>query len=116
MNTIDTAVPGPHALARSTDPATSAAAARTLRRHTTLAALLAAYAERPQGLTALEAATAAGLDPWQASKRVSDLLNGQLIAPAVDADGHDLCRRGTSGRLQRVLRITATGLDRWEGN
>ena len=98
--------PKAKALARSSDPASSKAAARSLNRETMLRVLLLAFAH--QSATAEEAATAAEVDPWAASKRVSDLLNAGLIEVAV-ANGKEIQRRGSSGRFQRVLRITDEG-------
>lgn len=104
----DSGVPDAGKLARKGDPATSKAAARTLERSSMLHALLREFAKAD--LTGEEAATRANLDPWAASKRVSDLLNAGLIEP-IEADGELLTRAGTSGRQQRVLRITMNGAD-----
>jgi hypothetical protein len=98
--------PKPKALARSSDPATSKAAARSLSRESMLRVLLAAFGHK--NATAEEAATAAEVDPWAASKRVSDLLNSGLIEVAI-VNGNEITRRGSSGRFQRVLRITNEG-------
>jgi hypothetical protein len=98
--------PKPKALARSSDPATSKAAARSLSRESMLRVLLTAFGHK--NATAEEAATAAEVDPWAASKRVSDLLNSGLIEVAI-VNGNEITRRGSSGRFQRVLRITDEG-------
>lgn len=66
----------PGKLARREDPQTSHKAARhaAYRSGSRKAVLLEAYyAAYPYGMTDLQAATAAGFDPWQASKRCSDL-------------------------------------------
>jgi hypothetical protein len=97
----------PHELARLTDPETSHAAAKALGggAETMRRTLLSVFAGGGSGLTAEEAAGATGIDPWQASKRVSDLLAAKLIEPT------GRTRRGTSGRMQRILRITQGGID-----
>ena len=99
-------VPGPGALARRGDPGTSKAAARNLDRESMLHALLSSF-ETISG-TAEETALRADIDPWAASKRVSDLLNAGLIEVAT-VNGKELQRRGSSGKFQRVLRITDRG-------
>ena len=99
-------VPGAKALARKSDPATSKVAARGLERESMLRALLVAFNDMSS--TSEEAANAANVDPWAASKRVSDLLNAGLVEVAT-ANGKDLTRRGSSGKFQRVLRITERG-------
>lgn len=100
--------PEPRTLARATDPDTSHEAAKmlaggagTMRRD-----LLRVFAmERVGGYTAEEAADYAGYTPADGAwKRVSDLLNAKLVQVDV---GHE--RRGRSGRMQRVLRITDLG-------
>lgn len=101
-------MPAPFALARKDDPSTSKKAARSLERESSLMALLAQFATRD--LTFEEAAYAAGIDPWQASKRVSDLANAGYVEPILTEDG-PLTRKGQSGRQQRVLRITMSGSD-----
>lgn len=105
---ITGSVPGPRALARRSDPGTSKAAARDLERESMLAALLKEFARAD--LTAEEAAQRARLDPWASSKRVSDLLNAGHIEPII-VDGEPLTRKGSSGRQQRVLRVTMRGSD-----
>lgn len=98
--------PKPKALARKSGPATSKAAAHSPNRESMLRVLLLAFAQ--QSATAEEAANAAEVDAWAASKRVSDLLNAGMIEVAV-ANGKEIQRRGSSGRFQRVLRITDEG-------
>jgi hypothetical protein len=95
----------PHELARRTDPATSHAAARALggKAGTMRRQLLVTFSLGEA--TGEEAAIASGLDRWQASKRTSDLLAAGLI---VDTGR---TRTGTAGRQQRVLQITAEGLE-----
>lgn len=105
---ISASAPGPRALARRGDPGTSKAAARNLERESMLAALLTQFARAD--LTAEEAAQRASLDPWASSKRVSDLLNAGHIEPIL-VDGEPMTRAGSSGRQQRVLRITMLGSD-----
>ena len=94
-------MPAPFALARKDDPSTS-------KKESSLMALLTEFASRD--LTFEEAAYAAGIDPWQASKRVSDLANAGYVEPIVTDDG-PVTRKGQSGRQQRVLRITMSGSD-----
>lgn len=99
-------VPGARALARRGDPSTSKSAARSLDRESMLHVLLSSFASISG--TAEEAANRAGIDAWAASKRVSDLLNAGLIEVAT-VNGKELQRRGSSGKFQRVLRITERG-------
>lgn len=103
---VSASVPGPKALARRGDPGTSKAAARNLDRESMLHALLSTFATISG--TAEETALRADIDPWAASKRVSDLLNAGLIEVAI-VNGKELQRRGSSGKFQRVLRITERG-------
>lgn len=98
--------PRARALSRRNDPATSKSAARSLDRESMLRALLLVFGNMSS--TAEEAANAAGIEPWAASKRVSDLLSAGLIEVAI-ANGRELQRRGSSGKFQRVLRITDSG-------
>jgi len=105
---VSASVPGPKALARRRDPGTSKAAARNVERDSMLTALLTEFARAD--LTAEEAAHRAQLDPWASSKRVSDLLNAGHIEPII-VEGDTLTRAGSSGRQQRVLRITMRGSD-----
>lgn len=105
---VSASVPGPKALARRGDPGTSKAAARNVERDSMLTALLTEFASAD--LTAEEAAHRARLDPWASSKRVSDLLNSGHIEPII-VEGDTLTRAGSSGRQQRVLRITMRGSD-----
>jgi hypothetical protein len=86
--------------ARATDPATSHAAAASMREESKglRAELLAVYQGRPTGLTMDEAAELAGIPTWAASKRISELRAAGMI---VDTG---LTRPGRSGRLQAVCR------------
>ena len=95
----------PGRLARRRDPQTSHDAARSLAGHagTVRRQLLQAYRSAPEGYTSEEAAAHAAIDPWQASKRTSDLKALGLIA----ATGQ--VRSGSSGRAQQVLAITDAG-------
>ena len=106
---LSAAAPGPGALARRSDPATSKASARKVERESMLRALLMQFARAD--LTAEEAAEQAGLGAsdgyW---KRVSDLLNAGHIEPII-VEGELLTRPGSSGRQQRVLRVTMSGSD-----
>lgn len=98
--------PAPRELARLEDPDTSHAAARALagKAGTMRRRLLAVYVKAPGGLTAEEAADRAGFDPAEGPwKRVSDLTNMDLIRPTGKT------RAASSGRQQRVLRITDAG-------
>lgn len=104
--------PDPAQLARVTDPDTSKAAAvklggkagtmrlKLLREFNTARSYAAS-----QGLTSEEAGEFAGYTAEDGAwKRVSDLLNAGLIEDSGEQ------RRGSSGRMQRVLRITEVGL------
>jgi len=85
--------------ARAGDPATSHAAAATFSRPraaSMMGALLAAIESADFGLTAEEAAHRTGLDPWGASKRMSDLARKGLIADT------GTTRTGTSGKAAIV--------------
>lgn len=84
--------------ARADDPWTSKEAAASLSgRETLMNRLLDVFLGCPGGMTAEEAADGAGLDRWQTSKRVSDLLSAEML---VDSGR---VRAGRSGRSQRVL-------------
>lgn len=86
-------------VARGADPDTShAAAPTTSARHTVMAQLLAAIKQRP--MTTEEAAAVAGLDHWQATKRMSDLKATEQVTDSGER------RKGASGRQQIVWRIT----------
>lgn len=89
--------------ARNTDPSTShTAAARLSDKRTMLRTLLTLYTR--WDLTAEEAAREAGYTAADGAwKRVSDLLRLGLLE---DTGEH---RPGSSGRGQRVLRITDAG-------
>lgn len=103
--------PEPRELARTTDPDTSHAAAASLdagRAGTMRRKLLDAYGERHEALTAEEAAERAGYTKADGAwKRVSDLIRSGLVRDTGER------RPGTSGRDQRVLRITDVGLKVW---
>ena len=92
-------------LHRTTDPDTSrdAVPASDSRRAMSLR-LLATFTDAEH--TSEGAAHAAGVDPWQASKRVSELIQQRALEPTGEK------RKGESGRAQRVLCITELG--RWE--
>jgi hypothetical protein len=106
---LSASAPGRNALARRKDPSTSKAAAQAVERESILRALLTQFARAD--LTAEEAAAQAGLDErsgyW---KRVSDLQNAGHIETII-VDGEPLTRTGSSGRQQRVLRVTMAGSD-----
>ena len=88
--------------ARTTDPATSKAAAASVDAQPMIDVLATLYERYSRigfgGMTAEEAADAAGFDPWAVSKRVSDLIRQGIIAPT------GRTRPGSSGRQQRELR------------
>lgn len=95
--------------ARTSDPATShAAAAQLSDKATMLRTLLAVYGSEFAGFCdGLTAEESAGVAQYTAAdgawKRVSDLLRaGQL-------EDTSITRPGSSGRQQRVLRITEQG-------
>lgn len=90
----------PRELVRMSDPETSHQAARGDRVASRVRLLRAFYGVN---LTSEEAAHRSGLDPWQASKRVSDLLRLGYVVPTGEL------RTGSSGRQQRVLAITTEG-------
>lgn len=87
-------------LARASDPSTShgGAVSAAPRTGTAKARLLAAFRDDPAGLTFEEAALRVGMDPWQASKRVSDLKREGRIVVAGE-------RKGRSGKAQEVCRV-----------
>jgi hypothetical protein len=98
----------PAAHARGSDPDTSrdaAAQVTTLNGH--CEALLRVYPDWV-GLTAEEAAGHAGINPWAASKRVSDLRRMGLIEPLV-LDGKTVTRKNSSNRQAEVCCITVAG-------
>lgn len=105
---LESQTPKPTALARRSDPSTSKKAASSLARETMLRALLQEFARAD--LTSEEVAARCNLDPWAVSKRVSDLLNAGHIEPVYE-NGEVVTRPGSSGRQQRVLRITTAGSD-----
>jgi len=77
-------------IARTTDPETSHAAAKhaEYRSGSHKAVLLEAYrAAYPRPLTDREAAERTGLDPWQVSKRCSDLRRDGRIEPVDEVVG-----------------------------
>lgn len=91
----------PHA--RSTDPGTSHAAAKTVRVGSHIAHLLAAYCDFPEGLTDEEAGTNAGLAGTGYWKRCSDLRAWGWIART------GTTRAGSTGAAQEVCSITDAG-------
>jgi predicted ArsR family transcriptional regulator len=95
----------PRAHARRGGPDTSRSAAEDTgnARTTMLRLLLRTYADRGP-LTAEEAADHAGIDQWQASKRVSDLDRLGWIEDTGQR------RQGRAGRAQMVRHITDAGL------
>jgi hypothetical protein len=90
-------------LARTSDPETSKAAAESLGGEVGTVRRRLAVEFLSQPLTSEEAAGRAHIDPWQASKRTSDLIRLGIIEPTGGT------RTGVSGRQQRVLRLTAVG-------
>jgi hypothetical protein len=97
-------------LARAADPATSHQAGHEVRdsRKTLARALLAAYRDAyPRGLTAEEAATAAGVLHTGYWKRCSDLRKSALIVPtgetrvAFSGMHQDVCVCTDAGRIAR---------------
>lgn len=93
----------PRKHARTTDPDTSQAAARRLSdARTQMRRLLAAYLYAGAS-TCEESAAYAGYQHERATKRVSDLLRDGFIEDTGER------RRGTSGRLQMICRITDKG-------
>ena len=108
-------------IARASDPGTSHAGATAVqpRRGTQKFRILEAYYLERQdggwymtGLTADEAAEAAGLTHVGYWKRVSDLLTEGLLQPVhlPDTPDVDVTRPGRSGSLQRVLTISQAGI------
>lgn len=90
-------------LARSTDPETSHTAVALLTtRQSHAERLLEAFRANPGGLTAEEAADVAGIDPWAASKRVSDLRRAWEIQAKHEPPGKPVTRIGRSGRPATV--------------
>lgn len=99
----------PRELARSTDPATSKAAAARAQRKSMLDSLLAAFCVHGQ-MTAEEAAHACGYTAEDGAwKRVSDLLAVGMLEVVVLPGGQEKTRSGSSGRAQRVLQATKAG-------
>jgi hypothetical protein len=93
----------PEKLHRTEDPWTSRAAARQLKANTMRRRLLEMF-RRWGPLTAEGVANSAGYGAEDGAwKRVSDLLNLGLIEDTGET------RTASSGRQQRVLRITAKG-------
>ena len=95
----------PRTHARTRDPRTShTAAAATRRKETMTRRLLTVYDRNTWGYTAEEASKIAGYTPADGAwKRVSDLTNQGWLIPT------GLTKKGTSGREQRILRITSDG-------
>jgi hypothetical protein len=87
-------------LSRASDPSTShrAAASVAPRTGTYKRLLFDAIAASEDGLTFEEAARRVGMDPWQASKRVSDLKRDGLVVVIGE-------RPGASGKAQEVCRV-----------
>jgi hypothetical protein len=98
-------VPAPEVLARRSDLYTSKLAAEKLTSKTTMMVrLLQVFSNYPTGTTGELAATHAGYGPADGPwKRVSDLLNGELL------EDTGTTMTGGSGRQVRVLRITPKG-------
>jgi hypothetical protein len=94
-----------HGQARSSDPATSHAAAATIRTGSAKMALLQAHARHPEGLTDEEAARHAGLSlASEYATRCSELQRAGLLDDTTDT------RTGRAG-MQRLVRvITPSGL------
>ena len=90
----------PRKLRRGSDPDTSHEAAERLGGSAQRRRLLEVY-RAPH--TYEEASVLAGLNPWQASKRTSDLINLGLAAWSGEY------RDGSTGRRQRVIVITQAG-------
>jgi hypothetical protein len=90
-------------IVRATDPETShQAAAQLTTQRSHAERLLEAFQKFPEGLTAEEAAEVAGIDPWAASKRVSDLRRRWVIAAKHNPPGQPVTRIGRSGRPATV--------------
>lgn len=86
--------------ARTPDPATSHAAARTIR-PSHAARLLYQFRACPQGLTSEQAALRANLFHVGYWKRVSDLLRDGKIQP-LTRDGHTVTEVASTGRRVTV--------------
>lgn len=93
-------------LARRSDPATSKTAAR-LNHNSARARVLQAFAAG-HPLTYAQAAELAGIEPWQASKRVADLRNDGLIA-YFERDGIAQTDDSHGGAPRSLYRITPEG-------
>lgn len=102
----------PKAHARSSDPVTSKAAARSsaMRASSHKARLLRAYPAAAVGFTDEEAAIRADLLSVGYWKRCSDLRNAGLIEPVPHSNGGFLTRRTDNGDAVMVCRITDLGL------
>jgi hypothetical protein len=89
-----------HVLHRASDPTISARAAASIapRTGTYKRLLFDAIAASEDGLTFEEAARRVGMDPWQASKRVSDLKRDGLVTVVGE-------RPGSSGKAQEVCKV-----------
>jgi hypothetical protein len=101
----------PHA--RRNDPTTSYHAGAGIKTMgTDCAALLRAYARLAFGATREEAADAAGVNQWAASKRVSDLRRLGLIEPRLTTNGLPAVRIARTRKEQEVNIITLAGRTR----
>jgi CRP-like cAMP-binding protein len=95
-------------LSRTTDPVTSEIAAkRQAHRATHLTRVLEAYVSAE--LTDVEAATIAGLDRYETTRRASELRNAGLIEAVTDRKGRLVTRLLPTKRVGMVCRITALG-------
>jgi len=93
--------------ARHTDPATSKAAAMTVRTGSAKMALLLAHFRHPDGLTDEEAARVAGLSlTSEYATRCSELMRAGLI------ESTKVTRIGQAGMAREVRRITQAGMDK----
>ena len=64
------------------------------------------------GLICEEIAERAGIDPWAASKRISDLHNAEEIEVVLKDDGEIDTRNSSKGRRCQKYTISHRGLDR----
>lgn len=98
---------------RNTDPITSWMGEweNRPRRPSQQLRLLAAYAQATyDGLSTSQAAHAAGMTLYAASKRISELIDNNWIVPRYDSNGELVLRTSDeSGSKQRVCCITLRG-------